>query len=338
MDEATQFSYHEFRTLGGCLRGVNDIPKRFYLTCNPGGIGHQWVKRLFVDRDFHRSKTNPEEDENPKDYLFIPATIDDNTALLNSPGGKAYKMMLSSLPEKIRQAHRYGDWNALSGAYFSEFRRDRHVCEPFQINSNWLRYRAFDYGLDCFALLWFAVAPDGRCYVYREFTGSNMIVTEAAQKTLELTLPNENIMNTFSPPDIWNRQKDTGKSMAELFYLNGVSITKANNNRVQGHIQLKQMLSDMGDGKPGLIIFNTCKELINSLEIIQADETNPNDCAKQPHELTHVIDAARYFCISRVLLKEEKPAKVVYDDDEKDERDYDDAMTGGDLDASYLGI
>lgn len=35
MDEATQFTESEFRTLGGCLRGVNEIPKRFYLTCNP---------------------------------------------------------------------------------------------------------------------------------------------------------------------------------------------------------------------------------------------------------------------------------------------------------------
>lgn len=35
IDEATQFSERSFNFLGGCLRGVNDFPKRMYLTCNP---------------------------------------------------------------------------------------------------------------------------------------------------------------------------------------------------------------------------------------------------------------------------------------------------------------
>ena len=287
MDEATQFTYNEFRTLGGCLRGVNDIPKRFYLTCNPGGIGHKWVKRLFIDRNFHRNPLSPEEDENPKDYKFIAATIDDNVALLNSSGGKAYKQMLSALPEKIRQAHRYGDWNALSGAYFSEFRRNIHTCDPFRIPTGWLKYRSFDYGLDRFALYWIAVSPEGRCFVYREYCESDLLVSAAAQKALELTPENEIIVSTFAPPDVWNRQKDTGKSMAELFYMNGIPIVKSSNNRVQGHMQIKEMMADMGDGKPGLIIFKTCTELIDSLEIIQFSETNPNDCATQPHDITH---------------------------------------------------
>lgn len=41
MDEATQFSERAFNFLGGCLRATNDIPKRFYVTCNPGGVGHR---------------------------------------------------------------------------------------------------------------------------------------------------------------------------------------------------------------------------------------------------------------------------------------------------------
>ena len=41
MDEATQFSERAFNFLGGCLRGTNDIPKRFYVTANPGGVGHR---------------------------------------------------------------------------------------------------------------------------------------------------------------------------------------------------------------------------------------------------------------------------------------------------------
>ena len=32
--------------------------------CNPGGVGHEWVKRLFIDRDYR-------DGENPDDYVFI---------------------------------------------------------------------------------------------------------------------------------------------------------------------------------------------------------------------------------------------------------------------------
>lgn len=52
LDEATQFTEYQFHTLTACLRGANRHPKRMYLTCNPGGVGHEWVKRLFVDRDY----------------------------------------------------------------------------------------------------------------------------------------------------------------------------------------------------------------------------------------------------------------------------------------------
>ena len=68
IDEATQFDESTFTTLKACLRGVNNFPKRIYLTCNPGGIGHAWVKRLFIDRDFI---LDGEYAENPDEYTFI---------------------------------------------------------------------------------------------------------------------------------------------------------------------------------------------------------------------------------------------------------------------------
>ena len=111
MDEATHFSEYEFRVLGATLRGVNDIPKRMYLTCNPGGVGHQWVKRLFVTREY-------KDGERGQDYKFIPATVDDNTALSDDQR-LDYIASLDLLPEDIRAAHRYGDWDAMAGQYFS---------------------------------------------------------------------------------------------------------------------------------------------------------------------------------------------------------------------------
>lgn len=346
MDEATQFTEHQFRILGGCLRGVNDIPKHFYLTCNPGGIGHKWVKRLFIDRQFKTNCANPEENENPNDYKFIFALVEDNKLLVQS--SPQYIQMLANLPEKMRAAHRYGDWNAMSGAYFEEFNEAKHVIDPIPISKEWRRYRAFDYGVrDMFACLWIAVDFDGRCYVYREYLmgedldveGSHgLIVPDAAQAMHDNTMISERIDITFAPPDMWLTQSIGGKCAAEEFMVNGVAVVKANNNRVQGHMLIKQMLADMPDGKPQLLFFKNCKHLIEDIAAIQVDDKNPNDCAKQPHDITHSVDALRYFCISRTMPSiVEQEHKTLYRDDSDDAvEDYESYMTGGNISQSYI--
>ena len=335
IDEATQFTEQEFRLLGGCLRGVNEFPKKMFLTCNPGGVGHRWVKRLFVDRDFKTDCENVEENEDPNDYEFIQATVDDNTALMKSEGGRDYLKQLSQLPENIRAAHRYGDWEGLSGNYFPEFSEGRHTCEAFPIPRWWRRYRALDYGLDMLACYWFAVDETGRVWCYRELKQKDLVVSDAARMILENTGISEHIDITFAPPDLWSRTKDSGKSMAELFMTNGVPLVKASNNRVQGWLQVKEFLKDSPDGRPGLMFFRNCTGIIEDIQAIQADEKNPNDCAKEPHDITHSNDAIRYFCVSRSLPGEME--KVREEPDDEPEEDYENTMTGGAATAGYIG-
>ena len=328
MEEATQFSESQFRTLGACLRGATKFPRRMYLTCNPGGIGHLWVKRLFVDREYR-------EGEKAKDYTFIPATVDDNPQLLEA--SPEYKQMLDLLPEDVRRAWRYGDWNAMAGTFFPEFRRETHVIAPFvRVPREWKKYRAFDYGLDMFACLWVAVDFEGRAYVYREVQQSGLIVSEAAKLANALTPPEEHIEFTIAPPDMWNRQKDSGRSMAEIFAQNGLGLLKASNNRVQGWMAVKELLKPMKSDtdRPGLLVAENCTGLIRNLPAIQHDEKNPSDCATEPHDITHICDAARYFCVTRVLGAQKEEIRVQDDFDTGD--DYDDVMTGGEMTAGYL--
>lgn len=332
IDEATQFTEEKFRTLGACLRGATKIPRRMYLTCNPGGVGHEWVKRLFVDREY-------QDGENPKDYCFIHATIDDNPQLMEA--SPEYKQMLDLLPEDVRRAWRYGDWNALAGTFFPEFRKESHVIEPFyRIPAEWKKYRAFDYGLDMLACLWVAVDFEGRCYVYREVQQPGLIVSEAAKLMLSLTPEHEHIEFTIAPPDMWNRQKDSGKSMAELFAQNGVGVVRASNNRVQGWMALKEMLKPMKNeqDKPGLLATSDCRWLIRNLQLIQHDEKNVSDCATEPHNITHICDAIRYFAITRTLGAEPPEEPEELDGPGEQETDYDEEMTGGDMDESYLSF
>lgn len=325
MEEATQFTEAEFRGIAACCRGATPFPKRVYLTCNPGGIGHQWVKRLFITRDFLPQ-------ENPDDYLFIKATVEDNIDLLK--GSPDYVNALDLLPEDVRAAHRYGDWDALSGGYFPEFTVKTHVIKPFPIPGEWAHYRAFDYGLDCFACLWVAVDYHGRCYVYREYAESRLIVSEAATAALTFTPPEEHIEYTIAPPDMWSTQKDTGKTMAQVFTENGLGIVRANNSRVQGWMAVKELLKPMADGKPGLLVFDTCKGLVDDIMAIQHDDKNVSDCAREPHDITHRPDALRYFSQLRTLRPEKTEPAEPQDDRAEDYEDY---MAGGEPDESYIG-
>lgn len=325
MDEATHFTEWEFRVLAATLRGVNKIPKRMYLTCNPGGVGHLWVKRLFVAREFRAG-------EDPGDYVFIPATVEDNKALMeHSPD---YLRMLDLLPEDIRAAHRYGDWDAMAGQFFAEFKRETHVVKPFVVPREWVRYRAIDYGLDMFACLWVAVDFVGRAWVYREVQQSGLIVSDAAALMRSLTLPDERIAYTIAPPDLWSTQKDTGRTMAEVFTANGVGLVKASNSRVQGWLTLKEYLKPMRDGRPGLLVSEECAGLIRNLPALQHSGKNPSDCATEPHDITHICDALRYFVQFRTLGAVRQEARG----DMEDEECYENSMTGGEVDESYLRV
>ena len=326
IDEATQFLESEFRGLAAMVRGANKIPKRVYLTCNPGGPGHNWVKRLFVDRKF-----KPGED--PKDYVFIKATVDDNKDLMDA--NPDYVKQLELLPEDKRRAHRYGDWNALAGTYFEEFTDGVHTCAPFPIPREWAKYRAFDYGLDMFFCLWIAVDPGGRCYVYRQFAQSNLVVSDAARIQLEKTPTNENISFTIAPPDMWSRNRESGKTQASMFAENGVGLFRADNSRKQGWAALKELFKLKSDGRPGLMIFSTCDSLIECIKCLMHDDADPNDVAKKPHEITHGPDALRYFAQTYVL-----PGGITevaeYEDEDTGVVDYHTAMCGGKVTRSYI--
>ncbi|HEX3026406.1 MAG TPA: phage terminase large subunit [Clostridia bacterium] len=297
MDEGTQFTEFQFICLSACLRGGNPgCPKHFYITCNPGGVGHSWVKRLFIDRCYRKG-------ENPEDYTFIPARVFDNDFLMKY--NPDYLRQLESLPEDLKKAWLYGEWEVFAGQYFTEFSRALHVCRPFEIPAGWRRYYVQDYGLDMLAGLWIAVSAQGRAYVYREIYRSGLVVSDAASEIRSLERADEEVFLRLAPPDLWGRTKDSGKSVIEIFADNGLYFSRADNNRVQGWMALREWLKPIGnpDGSNGakLKIFENCTNLIRTLPLLQFDPKKPNDVADQPHELTHAPDALRYFASSRPL-------------------------------------
>jgi len=325
LDEATHFTEYQYSTLTACLRGANDFPKRMYLTCNPGGVGHMWVKRLFVDRAFRSG-------EDPNDYVFIQARATDNPALVERDPG--YLRMLDNLPDGLREAWRDGRWDVFAGQYFTEFRRETHVIPPQALPESWPRYRAIDYGLDMLACYWAAIDESGRIWVYREHCEPGLNVSAAAARMKELTPSGEQIRYTIAPPDLWSTQKDTGRTMAEIFTRCRVSLAKASNRRVHGWMAVKEFLKLREDGRPGLLVFEGCERLIRDLNAVQHDEKNPSDVAKEPHEYSHSPDALRYLCVFHAMGAQEPEPEDNRDDDAGVE--YDVFMTGGDVMGSYL--
>lgn len=301
-DELTHFTEYMYVYMISRCRGANNFPKGLKSSTNPGGVGHSWVKERFIDigepNKIHYFKDGSR--------IFIPSLIQDNMFLLQKDPD--YLIRLQNLPEKEQKALLYGDWDIFDGQFFTEFKREIHVIEPFKIPDSWRRFRTRDYGLDMCAVLWIALDWNMNAYAYKEFYESDLIVSSAAKKINAMT--NEDIYCDYAPPDLWNRNKDTGKSTADIFAENRQYLTKADNNRVTGwlavHEWLKIITDEQGQPTAKLKIFNTCKNLIRTLPALQHDEKNPNDVANEPHELTHIPDALRYFCTMWQLPKTRK--------------------------------
>lgn len=301
MEEATHFTEAQQQFLTTCNRSTRkDFTPRMYYTCNPGNVGHAWVKRLFIDRDYR-------EGEHPEDYVFIPAKVWDNTVLLEA--NPEYVRTLEALPPELRRAHLDGDWNVFAGQFFTSWDERKHVIDPFPIPDHWLRFRAIDYGLDRLACLWGASDEEGNIYIYNEWCISDTIISDAVKGILERSTGRE--LCTYGPKDLTARSRETGVPRTETFALCGLPLTVVSNTRIAGWNNMAEWLKIRENGEPRLRIFRTCRELIHCLPLLQHDEKKPDDVATEPHNITHAPDALRYMLDGRPLATEPLPVEPV---------------------------
>ncbi|MBQ3552229.1 MAG: phage terminase large subunit [Clostridia bacterium] len=296
LEEATHFTEEQMRFITTCNRSVRlDFSPKMLYTCNPGNVGHAWVKRLFIDRDFRSG-------ERPEDYAFIPARIYDNKVLLESDPG--YLIQLESLPEELRRAHLNGDWDVFAGQFFKEFDRVKHVCEPFQIPGEWKRFRSMDWGFnDPCCVLWHAVNNDGAIYTYRELYVRQQRADQIARDILKES-GDEHISYTVASPDMWQKRGAVlssqggylGECIAELFLKLGVPLIPADNSRVLGWQRVREYLAEDTSGRPRWQAFPCCNNLIRTLPMLVYDSHNREDAADGED---HAPEALRYALMSR---------------------------------------
>ncbi len=324
IDEAGQLQESWIRKINLCVRGTNGFPKRTYYTLNPGGPGHAYFKRVFVDRNF-----NPDED--PNDYFFIQAKVEDNKALMDTQPD--YLRELENLPPTLRAAWKDGRWDVYEGQFFEDFRDDpehyqdrrwTHVIEPFEIPDGWKICRSYDFGYGKpFSCAWWAVDYDGTIYRIMELYGCTRTPNEGVKWTPDKQF--EEIHKTemqhpwlkgktiigVADPAIWDASR--GESVADTAARHGVFFTPGDNERIAGWMQCHYRLQFDEDGYPRMYVFNTCRAFIRTIPLLIYDEHKVEDLDTTMED--HVADEWRYFCMSRPIkpIRAVKEQRILFD-------------------------
>lgn len=312
IEEAGQWTEPMFRKLLGSNRSAKQgFKPRCMLTGNPGGIGHTWLKRLFIERRFN-------ELERPQDYAFIQALVDDNQALIdNDPD---YVHRLNSEPnEALRRAYRFGDWDIFAGQYFGEIRREVHLIRPFEIPHHWNKFGAYDFGFNHPAAFgWFATDTDGNVYLYREFIKAGLRIDQFSREINRFE-DTKDLAPIVAGWDCWTKKgvlnESTPPTIAEEFMRHDIILKKAVIDRVQGASQLRKYLAHQnlssGRDKPKFFIFNTCPISFDCLTRMQHDPDHVEDVLKvdategDPQSGDDAYDMVRYGLMSRPALTDE---------------------------------
>lgn len=296
IDELTQIADPAvFHTLRGSLRWAGVRRPQFIAASNPDGPGNLWVRQLWIERDYP-----PELQPLADEFCFVQSLPTDNPHLDDS-----YWQDLKTLPPDLRRAWLEGDWYVFSGQAFKSWRTERHIIKPFEIPKHWLRFRGIDWGYASpFCCLWIARNPDnGRVVVYRELYGKELTDRQQARMIADLTPQDERISTSYADPSMWARSTlDNVTSTADQYLAAGVQLTQADNNRLNGKRKIDRLLEDLPDGKPGLLVFETCSNLIRTLPAMAYDKRHPEDIDTTQED--HAVDALRYALTS---LREGSP-------------------------------
>ena len=307
IDELPQYPSPDiYNFLRSSLRSVDpSIPVYLRATGNPGNVGSQWVREMFVNPAVPNTTFDIRIDTPVGTKIitrrFIPAKLQDNPYLMQTDD---YYAMLASLPEIQKKQFLDGDWDAFEDSAFPEFKKDIHIVEPFEIPKGWQRFRAADWGYSSPACcLWFAIDYDNNLWVYRELYTKKITADIFAQKVLELE-QGEYIRYGVLDASTWAKRGDVGPSIAETMIQQGCRWRPSDRtpkSRINGKLEIHKRFKFTDDkGKePGLRFFSTCRNLIRTLPLLPLDDNNIEDI--NTHTEDHAYDALRYGCMSRPM-------------------------------------
>jgi hypothetical protein len=260
IDELSTFSEWQYVYLRNRVRCTLDIPPHYKnkvpgIICgsNPGGPGHEFCKRTFVDfcqidsqeakrrlsvgedaagpvyehpsrrlgTSIHYGVRRATQNEGGMLRTYIPALLEDNQILMRKDPG--YINRVKAMPEPYRSAYLDGDWEIFIGQMFS-FNKHAHVCPPHPLPKYAPIAFSFDWGFGKpFSCNWFYTDADGRIFLFTELYGWNKIPDQGLRKSdseiAEMIVAHELRVGLRKPGGPTVNGFDIGRRQREVDYI-----------------------------------------------------------------------------------------------------------------------
>jgi hypothetical protein len=312
-DELQQFTQYQYTGLLTRCRSTKDWwpGPRIRSGGTPGDRGHNWVMSRWITPWSGADQPAPLEvwkapvAEGGMTRQFIPARVSDNPSLTKAD--PQYLERLRALPPEEYRMKALGDWNVFTGQFFTRWRSEIHIEEPFDIPPDWDRFICVDYGFNApYAVLWFARPPGTKsAYVYREHYGKGITLNEQVYRAHQITVDaSEKIRAVILDPSMFSKVNVKGERIAAMAdtwrqqFGGTTNVIRGNNERVSGWRLMREMVNweEAPQGgilmPPRLFVFRTCANLCRTLPLLICHDVNVEDVDSDGED--HAADALRY--------------------------------------------
>lgn len=318
--------------LNSRMRSTEGIPLRMRLATNPGNIGHDWHKHVFIGpKCIHCLLKSAAEakrdviwpaatrkpgtiykdstwftDKRPVEHTtcFIPGRVTDHTLFGGATGEYARK--LKGLPKGLQEALLEGCWEAFEGQFFDCFDFNRHIVKLQDIKTEkwWVYWVGIDIGFAHAAVAYLVCkSPDGTVYFLDELVMHRREAVDVALDVQKVWAHDHKIKVQYLSRDAFRHDGTVDLSRAEMMArATGVMYEQAYNDRISGAMLMYHMISN---GK--MFVAETCPLLINALQTRIHDERDPEDVQKTSDDQDDAYDAARYAIASEINPTDKEP-------------------------------
>lgn len=310
IEEGTQLSKAKLDMLRGSIRSARpDWRPRVYITTNPGGIGHQWFRSMFV---------LPWRNGAERETMFLPASADANKYL-----DAGYRRWLNSLSGALGRMWRDGDWDVAGGAFFTNWSYERVVCAPVERPpAHWTYWLGMDYGFQHWNMIYLlAQIGDGQIALLDELAMRRALVPQIADALAEMLDRNgvqrHQITRFVAGTDCFSKES-TGRTIADSWAEVGWTLKPATVDRKAGAAQwLRRLGNDAAQLAPTIQITSRCTRLIETIPMLLSNPNDPEDvlkvdCDEEGDGGDDAYDAARYgIMVAPAASVVRTPAAVV---------------------------
>lgn len=317
LDEAASHPYlpELLNYIRSNIRSVDPVnaPPLLRMTANPGEVSSHYLRKEFVERAAPnttfwdhikvfdvRTKQHRMVSVSKK---YIPATVFDNEYLLQDD---SYLATLASLPETKRKQWLEGNWFVSEMSAFPEFDENIHVVSPYTIDRDWKRMKGQDWGFSSNgAVYWGAVKPNGQLVIYREYVFQKKDAMTVAHegRAMELGEPRSSGIIDASA---FQQRGTLGQSIGEIMQTHWPSWAPSSRSRIgnnssrahRKNLVHTHLALSPDTGEPRMVIFPTCRKLIEALSGLPLDKNNP-EVVDTDSPLDHYFDALSYLLQGR---------------------------------------